>query len=288
MTLVQLIPLALQVSLGLVVVSIALRASDDDWIYLVRRPGLLLRSILSMNVITPLVAVAIVVILELRHEVAVALILLAVAPVPPILPAKENKAGGNVSYGIGLLAISALLSIGVAPASVWLIGRLFGRVVEVPAGPIAATVAMSVLGPLIVGATMRRLAPSTVRMARAIANLSTVVLVLAFVVVLVASWRAIVATIGDFTVLAIVLFVVVSLAVGHLLGGPDHDTRTVLALSTASRHPGVAIAIAGATVQDKAAVSAAVLLAFLVSAVATAPYAKWRARGHRPAAAPTS
>jgi len=280
MTLAQIIPLALEISIGLVVFALALQTKKGDLAYLLGRPRLLLRSMLSMNVVMPVLAAAIAALFQLRNELEVALILLAVSPVPPILPEKQIKAGGNFSYGTSLMAVSALVAIVVAPASVALIGRFFGRTVYVSPGVIAFTVATSVLGPLLIGATIRLLVPSAVRMAKGIARFGTVVLVLAFTVVLAGSWRAIVAEIGNFTVVAIVLFGLVSLAVGHLLGGPDHDDRTVLALSTANRHPGVAIAIASLVARDKAAVAAAVLLASLVTAIATVPYAKWRKRSH--------
>jgi len=50
----------------------------------------------------------------------------------------------------------------------------------------------------------------------------------------------------------------------------------VLALSTACRHPGVAVAIASSLVDDKKPVIAAVLLCVLVGALVTAPYVKAR------------
>jgi BASS family bile acid:Na+ symporter len=100
-------------------------------------------------------------------------------------------------------------------------------------------------------------------------------------------WPAIVGLIGDFTLVAIIIFTLVSLALGHLLGGPDPDDRTVLGLSTASRHPGVAIAIASAIAPDKkavAAVAAAVFLCVLVGVAVTVPYVRWRKRSHAAAA----
>src|SRR5262245_16078939 len=98
MTLAQLVPIVLQISVGLVVFSIGLQAQRGDLSYLLRNPAMLVRSLLAMNVIMPILAVATALAFHLRPEVEVALILLAVAPVPPILPGKQKKAGGNVSY----------------------------------------------------------------------------------------------------------------------------------------------------------------------------------------------
>jgi predicted Na+-dependent transporter len=284
--LAQLLPLVLQISIGLMVFCVALEAEPGDVTYLLRRPSLMLRSLLSMNVVMPILAVLIAVLCRLRPELKVALILLAVSPVPPVLPNKHAKAGANVSYGIGLLLFAAVLSLVTVPLSVALITSFFGRTVQIPTSLVAKVLGFSVIAALILGAIVRRLAPSFERFAKPLSKLATAIVLVAMVPILLTTWRAIVREIGDFTIIAIALFTLAGLAVGHLLGGPDSEDRTVLALSTASRHPGVALALAGAVAEDKAAVSAAVLLAVLVTSVVTAPYVKWRRRIHAPVAAP--
>ena len=288
MNLAQLIPIVLQVSIGLMVFSLALQAKSGDLTYLLRQPSLLVRSLLAMNIVMPFVAVGIAMLFRLDPALEAALILLSVAPVPPILPGKEAKAGGNVSYAIGLLALMALLAIVFVPASVVLIARLFGRIVEVPMAAIALIVLKTVLGPLLLGALIRRLMPSLAeRVARPLSLAGTLLLVLSLLPVLFKMWPAIAAAAGGFTVVAILLFTVVGLLVGHVLGGPAPEDRTVLAISTASRHPGVAMALAGMVVQDVRAVPPTIFLAVLVSAIVTAVYAKMRKRGPaRPAGAP--
>jgi BASS family bile acid:Na+ symporter len=289
MTIAQLIPIVLQISVALVVFCVALHASPGDLSYLLRRPGLLVRSVLAMNVVMPIVAAVIAAVCNLRYELKIALIVLAVSPVPPILPTKEGKAGGGMSYAIGLLMFAALLALVAIPVTIVLIGRAFGRTVDLPMASIAQILAMSVVVPLIAGVIVRTISPSFgARFAKPISMIATVLILLGFVPVLIMSWPAIVARIGDFTLVAVVLFTLVGLGVGHLMGGPAEEDRTVLALSTASRHPGVALAIAGAVAEDKAAVSAAVLLAFLVGTIVTVPYVKWRQRSVGHAVAPAS
>jgi len=77
---------------------------------------------------------------------------------------------------------------------------------------------------------------------------------------------------GNGTLVAIVLVTMAGLAVGHVLGGPAIENRLVLALSTASRHPAVAIAIAYATFPGEELVTAAVLLELVVVTLISAPY----------------
>ena len=287
MTLAQLIPIVLKISIGLVVFCIALRAHPGDLTYLLGRPSLLVRSMLAMNVVMPVLAVAIAALFDLRPELKVALILLAVAPVPPVLPGKQSKAGGSASYAVGLLMMAGLVSIAAVPLTLELIARLFGRDVDVPTSLIAVTVGTTVIAPLVLGMIVRRLFPSLAqRIARPLSTIGTVMLVLAVIPLLVSLWPSIVAAIGDRTGVAIVVFTVAGLIAGHLLGGPASDDRTVLALATACRHPGVALGLAGAvtTAETKPAVSATILLAVLMSIIVTTPYVMWRKRSH-PAAA---
>ena len=288
MSLAQLLPVVLQASIALIVLSLGLRAAPGDLGYLLRRPGLLVRSLVSMNVVMPLLAVAVAVLFRLDPAVEAAILVLSVSPVPPILPGKQAKAGGNVSYAVGLLALSAVVAVITVPLSVSIVGNLRGTGAAVPPLAIAKIVAISVLAPLVAGAFLARTAPAFAERANGIlGKIGTLLLVLGFLPVVVVSWGAITSLVGDLTILAIVLFTVAGLAVGHMLGGPAHDDRTVLALSTASRHPGVALAVVGANASAEARpiVTAAVLLCVLVSVLVTGPFVKWRRRGSAAASA---
>ncbi len=52
----------------------------------------------------------------------------------------------------------------------------------------------------------------------------------------------------------------------HLLGGPDPDDRTALALATASRHPGVALLIPTGNFPNQKLVAPAMVLYLIVGA----------------------
>jgi BASS family bile acid:Na+ symporter len=121
----KLIGLALQVSIVLLVFCVGLNAPFSDVRWLLRRPGLLARSLLAMNVILPVIAACIAVGLGLPPATILALIALAVSPVPPILPNKQIKAGGTASYAVALLAVSALVAVVFVPLDVEVLARLF-------------------------------------------------------------------------------------------------------------------------------------------------------------------
>jgi hypothetical protein len=162
---------------------------------------------------------------------------------------------------LGLLVVAALAAIAVVPAGVTLIGRFFGHELDVPLGVTARVVGISVLLPVAAGLAVARAAPALAeRIAGKVSAGSSLLLLVLLIPVLVVKWSAIVAYAGNYTIVAIVLFIGVGLLVGHLLGGPDPDNRTALALATATRHPGVAIAVVNAVAPSGDAVVPFILL----------------------------
>jgi len=274
-TLAQSIPHLITLSMSGLLLSVGLRTDLPDLLTLLRRPGLLLRSIVAMKIVMPLFAVGAALAFDLNHAVEGALIALALSPVPPMLPEKGLKAGGTRGYVVGLLFVASLVSIVFVPVAAHLVGRLFNHAVDVTAGGVARIVVVWMLVPLLAGSLVRAAAPRlALRVAGPLATVSNV-LVLAAVPVLVEAWPQMMTLVGHFSVLAIVAFVLVGLAVGHLMGGPKPGDRTVLALAVATRHPAVALAILHLDA-DRRSAAAAVLLVMLLSALTAIPYLRWR------------
>src|SRR5262245_47158245 len=126
MDLEHLVMLGLQVSIVWTVFGYGLKTTTA-LLDAVRRPALLVRSVICVLVIVPGLAFALTRFFEIRHEVEVALVAMAISPVPPRRPMKEMKAGGRISYGLGLLALLALLSIVTIPLAIEVLERLFNR-----------------------------------------------------------------------------------------------------------------------------------------------------------------
>jgi BASS family bile acid:Na+ symporter len=274
----QIVILALQVSILCAVFGFGLKTTYGDMLYLVQRPGLFVRSILAVFVIMPVVAVALSRMFDFSPTVEIALVALSISPVPPLLPKKETKAGGDTAFGLSLMAWLALLSIVAVPVALELLKRLYGRQLGIAPGTIARVVLTSTLAPLAAGMGVRAVWPSiAARLEKPVTLISAVLLSLASLVLLVASAPAIWARVGDGTVVAIVIFTVVGLAIGHVLGGPHPDHSAVLALSTACRHPAIALAVASANFPDQR-FGATILLYLLVNALVGVPYVKRQGR----------
>src|SRR3954447_14582389 len=160
MNLASLIMLALAVSITLIVFSLGVGVSARDVLYLRRRPGLLLRSLFPIDVAMPLVAGFVAVLFNLRQPVEIALVALAISPVPPLLPRKGLKAGGHAPYVFSLLVAAAVFAIVFIPAAVLLIGKIFGLNLNQSAASIAELVLLTVLLPLGAGILMRFITPT--------------------------------------------------------------------------------------------------------------------------------
>jgi BASS family bile acid:Na+ symporter len=279
MDLASLVPLLIKASILLIVLGLGLHSRWQDTLSLFRDPSLLLRSVLSMNVIMPLVAAGLVAVFELPMAIKFALVAIALSPVPPILPKKELKAGGEASYAIGLLVAVAVLSIVIAPLGVAAFASAFHRTGGIEPMAVAKLVLTSVLAPLVVGILIRRMAPAFAdRIARPVAMLGTLLLVVGAIPLIVASWPAISALFGNGNVLIIAAMAIIGLAVGHFLGGPEPNNRTVLALSTAARHPAIALALAVSAGAESKPELAAILLYVIVATIVSIPYVAWRRR----------
>jgi len=276
MTVVEIISLVLKASIFLNVFAFALNAHFADATYLFRNPGLLLRAVLSMNVVMLLTAIALSLAFDLHPATKIALVTLSMSPVPPILPKKAFKAGGTEPYVIGLLTAAALLSIVFVPLSLELVQRIAGIPMGMSPIAVASIVILTVLAPLLLGVAFRALAPRlAVRISKPLAIVAFLILLVGSVPILIAIGSQVWALVGSGAVIAMTAFVVVGLLTGHVLGGPDPENRRVLALATSSRHPGLAIAIAHANFPQQKLTMGAVIMYLLLSIIVSVPYMKW-------------
>jgi bile acid:Na+ symporter, BASS family len=274
---------AIVISMLLLVFSLGTRSRSGNVGYLFKQPApvLLVRSLLAMNVLMPLVVIVLVASFDLWPAVKIALVALAVSPVPPFLPGKGAKLVADDAYVYSLLVVTSLASIVLVPLTMSLIGARINLPTPVRAGEVLRIITMTVVIPLALGSIVLRFWPGlAARLGPAASIASGVLLIIAFVPVLIAQWPVINSLIGDGTLLAGVVFTALGLLVGHVLGGPKADNRTVLALATSSRHPAIAVAIANAAFPDEKLAPAAVLLVLIVNALAAAPYTAWRKRLH--------
>ena len=274
----QILILAFQVAIIGTVFGYGLKSTKDDLLYVVHRPGLLARSLLSMLVVMPVLAVLFVKAFDLRQTTQVVLVALSISPVPPLLLQRESTAGGRRPYGLGLMLFLGLVSVVAIPLVVELLGRLFARSFTADTGAIVRVILIAVLLPVLAGVAVRRLTPRIAdRLEKPVRILANGLLLVGVVVLLAAGWRAIWAAVGGGTILAITAFVLAGLLVGHLLGGPEREHSVVLAMTTACRHPAIALGIASSNFPDER-FGGTLILYLLVSIILCIPYIVWQRR----------
>ncbi|BAV41552.1 hypothetical protein SHTP_2432 [Mycobacterium ulcerans subsp. shinshuense] len=278
MTMVEAAKIAFQLSLFVVILGYGLTAHFSDVLYVLRRPGLLARSVLAVLIVAPVLAILLVRLLELRPQIAIALVTLSLSPLPPLLPRRGEKAGGHVQYALGLVIILAVLVVPVLTVAAMLLDDIFGRQLVSRPGAIGELMAISVLVPLGAGMAIRARWPdAATRIAPPIQRAQKWVLPIAMIALLISAAPEMWKLIGESTLVAMLAFIAGTFAIGHLLGGPDRESSTVLAFASSCRHPATALAIASANFPN-ADERAAVALYGLLTAVLGMLYTLWTRR----------
>ena len=273
-----LLVLAFQGSIMLTVFGFGLRATVEDVLYVVRRPRLLVISLVSMFIVMPFIALILALVIAPPRVALVALVTLALSPVPPTLLGKEHDAGGRASYGLGLTVTVSILSIVLIPALVVFLGGLTDNPFNIGFATVAGQVLVAVVLPLAAGMLVRAFLPRLAeRVEKPFALVAKVVLLAAAAFVLVVAFPQFVEVLTASTVVAFVVFTVLGLAFGHIMAGPDPGDSRVLALASALRHPGIALAIATANFPSLQ-FGAVIILYLIIGTIVCIPYMKWMQR----------
>jgi BASS family bile acid:Na+ symporter len=275
---VGLISFAFQVSMFATVLGYGMHADRRDIEYVVRRPRLLVLSLLAMFVVMPVIALAMEVYLDFPHAARIGLVVIALSPIPQLLPKSLVTSGGRSSYAFGLAFAVAVSSIVITPFLVHFIGRVMNRPFDVEVGAVAAVMVPTILVPLALGLAVQRVAPGfSARAAPKVVAAANVVLGVALLALLVLVMGSVFETFTLRALLAMIVFVAAGLAVGHVMAGPEPDQSVVLAVACANRNPGIAIAVATANFPEESFAPTVIMYALVVSVVTT-PYVNWMKR----------
>jgi BASS family bile acid:Na+ symporter len=273
-----LVPIFVQGSLMLLVLAVGLQSGWSDLLYIWRRPALFLRAFVSVNLIVPVCAMLLCMLLPVDKMTKAGLVIMAVSPLAPFVLGKMMKTGADRAFVVGTYSALIATSVIIVPATFALLGMLLGRDASVPVAMIARFVLISVAVPLIAGIIVATLSQEFGRRASPIATMVAYVGLLPIVLmILYRSAPAAFGLMGDGSLAVIVLTVAAGIGAGHWLGGPEPERRMALAQAAATRHPGIAAMIANRHFEDKR-VMLAVVLFLLVSIVVSALYAKWMTR----------
>ena len=187
------------------------------------------------------------------------LLLLGTAAGAPFLPKLAQIAKGNLAFGVGLMVLLMVVTVGYFPVVLPLL--LPG--VSVNPAKIARSLFLLMLlplaGALAVKAYFANVAARTKPFLDRLSNLSLILLVL---LITMANVNNVLAVFGTGGILAGLLFIAMGF-VGWLLGGPDVSTRRVLALGTAQRNIAAALVVGSQSFSDPKVVVMVVVVAIV-------------------------
>ena len=225
-----------------------------------RNARLVVLSLLVNFVLMPIGALALAALLRLDQPLGVGLLLLGAAAGAPFLPKLAQIAKGNLAFGVGLMVLLMVVTVGFLPL---VLPSLLPGVTVNPA-QIARSLFLLMLlplaGALAVKAYFANVAARTKPLLDRLSNLGLIVLVL---LITVANVNNVLAIFGTRGILAGLLFIAIGFVIGWLLGGPDTSTRRVLALGTAQRNIAAALVVGSPSFSDPKVVVMVVVVAIV-------------------------
>jgi len=220
---------------AIVMFSIGLRVSGGELFNILRPRALLIRTLIANCILIPAIGFLLVRVFPLTPDASIGIMLLAAIPGTPISLQFTRMAKARLAFAAAVIFVLSLVSIAMTPLVMEAMPQTLQRS-ERPVLSLISTIALYIAVPLCAGVWVARRVPNVAR--RLVLPLGLV----ASVVFLFLMWetrlirREALKTIrGNGTILAMLLLLLFSMLIGWLIGGPDRDTRRILATSTGMR-----------------------------------------------------
>jgi BASS family bile acid:Na+ symporter len=194
-------------------------------------------------VLIPALAILITVFIDLDEPVRIGLILLATAAGAPFLPKLAEAAKGSTAFSVGLMVLLMVVTIIYLP----LVLPLLLSGVEVNPWDIAQSLIVMMLIPLAIGLFVNaRYEETAAKIQPTFGQASNIALLVLTLLGLVLNFRAMIDLVGSLGILAGIIFIVLSVVIGFLLGmlgSPAPEIRSVMGLGTAQRNISAALVV---------------------------------------------
>ena len=220
---------------AVVMISIGLRVSGGELLDILRNRALLTRTLLANCILIPAIGFLLVRIFQLTPDASIGILLLAAIPGTPIALQFTRMAKTQLAFAAAMTFVLSLVSIAMTPLAIEVMPGLAQRD-QRPMLLLVASIALYIALPLCTGLWVARCIPKIA--SRLVLPLS----VLASIVFIFLMWethlvrrQAFNAIRGGGTILAMLLLLLLSMLIGWLIGGPDRESRRVLATSTGMR-----------------------------------------------------
>ncbi len=259
----------------IVMLSLGLAIPPERLSYLWRRPLPLARGALSVMVLVPLLALALVQLVDLPMPAKVGIMVMAISPGAPIALRRSLEAGAHGAFAPCLQIVVVTLAIATIPLSIEALDILFFGNARAEPLAIARQVFLAQLLPLGLGIGLRAALPEfALRAERGLARLGNALFALLAAAIVVSAWSTAIG-VGAAAIACALGLAAGSVGIGVLLGSPDPETRPAVAVISAMRNPGLALLLAS-TNNAAPGVIAMILAYLLCSALVVVAYVLWR------------
>ena len=218
----------------LVMVSIGLRVRRAELFSLLRNRRLLARSLVANCVIVPMIGFFITMVIPMDANGRIGLLLLAALPGTPAALQFTRTARDRLAFVATLAFILSMAAVLIAPVAVQVVPHQQSQ--YRPTEELFLSLLLQLVVPLAIGAVIARTWPPL------IAPVSRWLDIVATLIFLLLMWetrairREAFQTLGRGLVLALFALLFASMAIGWWFGGPDRESRRVMATSTSMRN----------------------------------------------------
>ena len=243
-----------------------LQVNWNQLIAVVKNYRLLSRALLANFVIVPILGVLFVRVFHLNAYVATGVLLMAISPGALTVLMSTRKKGESLEFAVSLAFIMPVISIITVPLTAVLVLPQ-NEAARLPVAQFVLLLVLFQLLPLLLGVVVADRAPTLAPKLDRPAALIFLASLLILVVLLAPMAATGVATVyGSNGMWAILCIVVLSVATGWLLGGPQREMRRTLGIATSLRKVGLGLLVA-TTSFPKTEVAFTVLTYFLIQFV---------------------
>jgi BASS family bile acid:Na+ symporter len=236
--------LLLNFFVALVMLSIGLRVSGGQLLDVLRNRALFIRTLLANCVLIPGIGFLLVNIFPLTPDASVGILLLAAIQGTPIALQFTRMAKTRLAFAAVMTFVLSLVSIAITPLAVEVMPQIAQRS-ERPLLNLAFSILLYIASPLCAGLWVaRRASQIAQRLVLPLEILATVVFLFLMWETRLARREALHAIAGRGTILAMFLLLAISMLIGWFIGGPDGESRRVLATSTGMRSVVVVLYVA--------------------------------------------
>ena len=220
---------------AVVMFSIGLRVRGGELLDILRNRALFIRTLLVNCLLIPAIGFLLVLIFPLTPDARVGILLLAAIPGTPIALQFTRRAKTRLAFAAAMTAVLSLVSIAMTPLAIEVMPQTAQRNQQ-PILLLVASIVLYIALPLCAGLWVSRRAPKIApRLVLPLGILASVVFVFLMWETRLVRREAFNAIRGGGTILAMLLLLFLSMLIGWLIGGPDGESRRVLATATGMR-----------------------------------------------------